>query len=167
MTFCLKKDEQKNLPEEENAVKSEFYAGHFAGKHVLLVEDNELNREIALYLLEDMKIRVDTAKDGVEAVEKVKASVEDTYDLILMDVQMPNMNGYEATMAIRKLEDRAFAEIPIIAMTANAFEEDRKDALAAGMNGHIAKPVDVVKLAAAMDEVFSGGEKNDRYKICN
>ena len=167
VTFCLKKDEQKRILKEEPVVKPEMYAGHFAGKHVLLVEDNELNCEIALYLLHDMKIRVDTAKDGVQAVEKVKASAEDMYDLILMDVQMPNMNGYEATMAIRKLEDRAFAEIPIIAMTANAFEEDRKDALAAGMNGHIAKPVDVVKLAAAMDEVFSGGEKNDRYKICN
>ncbi|MFW5670662.1 MAG: response regulator, partial [Acetivibrio ethanolgignens] len=94
--------------------------------------------------------RVDTAEDGLQAVEKIKASVADTYDLVLMDVQMPNMNGYEATRAIRNLDNSILAEIPIVAITANAFEEDKKDALAAGMNGHIAKPVEVPKLVETL-----------------
>ena len=101
-----------------------------------------------------MKLRVDIAEDGVIAVEKVKVSAKDRYDLILMDVQMPNMNGYEATVAIRHLEDRTLAETPIIAMTANAFEEDKRAALEAGMNGHLAKPINVNEMMRAIRELL-------------
>ena len=97
---------------------------------------------------------MDIAEDGVQSVEKVKASEKDLYDLILMDVHMPNMNGYEATIAIRKLENSTLAAIPVIAMTANAFEDDKKHAFAAGMNGHISKPVEVPKLVNALAEIL-------------
>lgn len=146
LTFQLEKDQRKTAFETVTAVEPKMYASDFAGRHVLLVEDNELNREIALYILRDMELRVDTAENGAVAVEKVKASAEDLYNLILMDVQMPNMNGYEATIAIRHLDDPILADTPIIAMTANAFEEDKKNAFAAGMNGHIAKPIEIPKL---------------------
>ena len=116
------------------------------GKKVLLVEDNELNREIATDILEEAGMFVDTAEDGEKAVNRMRRSRAGQYDLILMDIQMPVMNGYEATRAIRALPDPYAAKIPIIAMTANAFDEDRQNALDAGMNGHIAKPVDVQKL---------------------
>ncbi len=116
------------------------------GLRLLLVEDNELNREIAQELLEESGFQVETAEDGTVAVEKVKASKPGWYALILMDVQMPVMNGYEATKAIRALEDPALASIPIVAMTANAFDEDRRQALACGMNDHVAKPINVDKL---------------------
>ena len=118
----------------------------FKGLKVLLVEDNEMNREIATEILSENGIIVDTAEDGDIAVEKVKNSNPGDYDLILMDVQMPKMNGYDATREIRKLPNKDLANIIIIAMTANAFEEDRQNALNAGMNDHIAKPIDVVKL---------------------
>ena len=111
---------------------------------VLLVEDNEMNREIAEEILTENGLVVDTANDGDIAVDKVRRA--GAYNLILMDVQMPRMNGYDATKAIRKLEDPQKSKVPIIAMTANAFEEDKKNALAAGMNGHLAKPIDVQKL---------------------
>lgn len=150
LIFRLEKDEHTASSEQEASVIYKWYADDFAGKHVLLVEDNELNQEIALFFLQNMGFRVDTAEDGLQAVEKIKASVADTYDLVLMDVQMPNMNGYEATRAIRNLDNSILAEIPIVAMTANAFEEDKKDALAAGMNGHIAKPVEVPKLVETL-----------------
>ena len=97
---------------------------------------------------------MDIAEDGVIAVEKVKVSAKDRYDLILMDVQMPNMNGYEATVAIRHLEDRTLAETPIIAMTANAFEEDKRAALEAGMNGHLAKPVNVTEFMKQLADIL-------------
>ena len=124
------------------------------GKRVLLVEDNELNREIATDILEDEGMIVDTADDGDIAVEKVSNSSKDQYDLILMDVQMPRMNGYDATKAIRKLTIPYASSIPIIAMTANAFDEDKKNALDAGMNGHIAKPIDIVKLLSTLTEIL-------------
>ena len=117
----------------------------FAGKKILLVEDNELNREIATEILEEYGFIVDTAEDGTVAVEKMKNSKAGDYDLVLMDVQMPIMDGYEATKIIRSLGTEV-SDIPILAMTANAFEEDRQEALAAGMNEHIAKPIDVEKL---------------------
>ena len=113
---------------------------------VLLVEDNEMNREIAEEILTENGLVVDTANDGDIAVDKVRRAPPGAYNLILMDVQMPRMNGYDATKAIRKLEDPQKSKVPIIAMTANAFEEDKKNALAAGMNGHLAKPIDVQKL---------------------
>ncbi len=128
----------------------------FTGKRVLLVEDNELNREIAHEILSQAGFEVEAAEDGSIAVEIVKESKPGYYDLILMDVQMPIMNGYEATRAIRSLEDKELASIVIIAMTANAFEEDKKTALDAGMNDHIAKPIDIEVLFEVLGKVCSG-----------
>ena len=126
------------------------------GKRVLLVEDNELNTEIALAILETAGFVVETAADGSEAVALVKEKDAGYYDLILMDIQMPIMNGYEATRAIRSLEDAEKASVPIIAMTANAFEEDKKNAYAAGMDAHITKPIDVKALLQTMSDVING-----------
>ena len=116
-----------------------------SGKHVLLAEDNDLNAEIAEFILEDMGLIVDRVEDGIQCVARMEQKPAGIYDLILMDIQMPNMDGYKATQAIRRLADKKKAGIPIIAMTANAFEEDRKKAFEKGMNGHIAKPVDAEK----------------------
>lgn len=116
------------------------------GIHILLAEDNELNAEIAIAILEGMGAIIDLAADGIECVDKLQQSSEETYDLILMDIQMPNMDGYKATQVIRRLPEKKKAQIPIIAMTANAFEEDKRKALENGMNGHISKPIDVEKL---------------------
>ena len=121
-------------------------AADLKGKKLLLVEDNELNREIALEILKEAGFVVDTAEDGAVAVQKIKQAAPGQYDLILMDIQMPNLDGYEATRQIRALPDAEKANIPIFAMTANAFEEDRQNALEAGMNGHIAKPLDIPHL---------------------
>ena len=118
----------------------------FSGRHVLLVEDNELNREIATAILREYGFEVDTAENGAIAVEKVQNAAPDTYDIVLMDVLMPVMDGYEATRRIRALEDPARAKIRILAMTANAFEEDRKAAFAAGMDGFLSKPIDIDEL---------------------
>ena len=124
------------------------------GKHVLLAEDNDLNAEIAEFILEDMGLVVDRVEDGVQCVARIEQKPAGTYDLILMDIQMPNMDGYKATEVIRDLSDKSKANIPIIAMTANAFEEDRKKALAKGMNGHIAKPVDIEKMRKILQNTF-------------
>ena len=118
----------------------------FRGKCILLVEDNELNREIAVEILNEYGFLVDTAENGAEAVEKVKNSTPGDYDLVLMDVQMPVMNGYEATKQIRALTDPALAGITILAMTANAFDEDRKKSLECGMNGFLSKPIVIEEL---------------------
>ena len=128
----------------------------FNGKRVLVVEDNSLNMEIAVALLMDEGIEVDTAEDGAEAVKKVSESAPGYYDLVLMDIQMPVMDGYEATTKIRALEDKKLADIPIIAMTANAFEEDRKNAFAAGMNAHIPKPISISVLNSTMKKILEG-----------
>ena len=125
----------------------------FTGKKVLLVEDNELNREIAEAILADYGFIVDTAFNGIEAVSKVQGT-ENHYDLILMDIQMPGMNGYEATRQIRSMKDPVRSNIPIIAMTANAFAEDRKAALDAGMNEHISKPVEIQKLLNILGSIL-------------
>ena len=119
---------------------------HFAGKKVLLVEDNEMNREIATEILEEDGFKVDTAEDGTIAVQKMENAVPGDYDLILMDVQMPIMDGYEATKRIRAMKDPAKAGITILAMTANAFEEDRQAAITAGMNDFLTKPIEIQKL---------------------
>ena len=125
-----------------------------SGKHILLAEDNDLNAEIAQFILEDMGLMVDRVEDGVQCVSRIEQKPAGTYDLILMDIQMPNMDGYKATEVIRDLADKSKANIPIIAMTANAFEEDRKKALAKGMNGHIAKPVDAEKVEKTICSVL-------------
>lgn len=127
---------------------------NYEGKRILLVEDNELNMEIAQTILEDAGFLIDTANDGVAAVEKMEQASPGDYDLILMDIQMPMMNGYEASKRIRALKDPEIASIPIIAMTANAFEEDREKSFEAGMNGHLAKPVSVEKLMTTINEVI-------------
>ncbi len=137
--------------EEETAETAEKPLDEtFEGKSILLVEDNELNQEIAATILEEHGFSVDLAGDGTVAVEKMETADADRYDLILMDIQMPHMDGYEATRRIRALEDRVKANIPIYAMTANAFEEDRQKALDAGLNGHIAKPIDIANLIAVL-----------------
>jgi CheY-like chemotaxis protein len=118
----------------------------FVGKRILLAEDNELNAEIATEILTEAGFEVDRAEDGQVCVDKLKSAKDFFYDVILMDIQMPNKNGYEATKAIRGLPDTAKAQIPIIAMTANAFQEDKRDAMHAGMNGHLAKPIDIREL---------------------
>ena len=117
------------------------------GKHILLAEDNDLNAEIAMTLLSDYGLIVDHVSDGIACVKKVK---ENKYDLILMDIQMPNMDGYQATQKIRE-----FSDIPIVAMTANAFEEDKQKALSIGMNGHIAKPIDMDKVISTLSRVLT------------
>ncbi len=122
---------------------------------ILLAEDNELNQEIAEVILEEAGFTLDIAEDGQKTLRMLTEAGAGYYKLVLMDIQMPNMNGYEAARAIRKLEDRELAAIPIIAMTANAFEEDRQEALKSGMNGHIAKPIDVDLLFGVLEEILS------------
>ncbi len=126
----------------------------FEGRKILLVEDNELNQEIAVEILQETGFIMDVADDGAVAVEKIKESEPGRYDLILMDIQMPILNGYEATKQIRALNKPGVSDIPIIAMTANAFDEDKKAAFAAGMNGHIAKPIDIPKLMELLTEIL-------------
>ncbi len=143
----------KSLPKrEEKTVNAKSL--QITGKRLLLVEDNELNREIATELLTEKGFMVEEAEDGSIALEKIKISKPGYYSLVLMDIQMPNMNGYEATKAIRSLDDQELAAIPIVAMTANAFDEDRKQALECGMNAHIAKPIDVEKLLDVLSSLL-------------
>ncbi len=136
--------------------KSDDYAGKYSGKHVLLVEDNELNREIATAILGETGMKVDVAVDGAEAVEIMFAADENEYDLIFMDIQMPKMDGYTATHEIRTLPNNKKANIPIVAMTANAFEEDRKKSIEAGMDGHIVKPINLDEIMKVIDRIFDG-----------
>ena len=131
-----------------------------SGKHVLLAEDNDLNAEIAEFILEDMGLIVERVEDGIQCLARMEQKPAGTYDLILMDIQMPNMDGYQATQEIRRLADKQKAGIPIVAMTANAFEEDRKKALAKGMNGHVAKPVDAEKLKRTILSALSRRTNN-------
>ena len=126
----------------------------FRGKHILLVEDNELNREIAVEILREYGFTVDTAENGAIGVEKIATAAPSTYDLVLMDVQMPVMNGYEATRQIRALGDPIRANILILAMTANAFDDDRRDALAAGMNGFLSKPIIIEDLVHTLQKML-------------
>ena len=121
-------------------------------KRILMAEDNELNAEIACEILSEVGFIVERAENGRDCVEKLSAAPPHYYSLILMDIQMPEMDGYEATRAIRALDDKEKASIPIIAMTANAFEEDKKDAMEAGMNAHIAKPIDVDVLLTTLSK---------------
>ena len=129
------------------------------GKHVLLAEDNNLNAEIAVAVLEKTGLVIDRVEDGIQCVSRIEQMPSDTYDLILMDIQMPNMDGYKATQCIRHLNDKKKAEIPIIAMTANAFTEDRIRAKEAGMDEHISKPVDVKLLLKVIHKLVKKSKK--------
>ena len=125
------------------------------GKHILLAEDNDLNAEIAMTILEHAGLQVDRVENGVECVNRIIGKPAGTYDLILMDIQMPKMDGYKATKEIRSLQDKAKASIPIVAMTANAFEEDKKKAFDAGMDGHIAKPINIEDLFVVLTDILN------------
>ena len=138
---------------EETTVRKDF-----VGKRILLAEDIELNREIASVILEEAGFDVECAENGQEALDMVKNSKPGWYDLVLMDIQMPVMNGYDATRAIRKLENKKLADIPIIAMTADTFVEDRQEAIDAGMNGHLGKPIDIALLMETLSDIFDGKE---------
>ena len=142
----------EELPEEGEIQESgaaETDSG-FAGMRILLVDDNAINREIAQMILMELGFKVETAEDGKIALDKVAASAPGYYDGVLMDIQMPVMNGYESTKAIRSLADKKLAAVPIIAMTANAFAEDVQAARDAGMNGHIAKPINIPQMVATL-----------------
>ena len=118
----------------------------FRGRRILLAEDNDLNAEITMEILKDIDLIVERAEDGQRCVEMIDAAPAGYYDLILMDIQMPRMNGYEATRIIRQMKDKEKANITILAMTANAFEEDKREAIESGMNAHLSKPIEVEKL---------------------
>ena len=137
-SFAIKQEEK-----EEETEKPQYPFGNFEGKRILLVEDNSLNREIATVLLEETGAVVEEAENGLVAVNMVKNSSPGYYDLVFMDIQMPVMNGYDAAKKIRQMDDPQKADIPIIAMTANAFSEDKQAALDAGMNDHVAKPINM------------------------
>ena len=139
-------DASQELLPEKNA--------DFKGKHILLVEDNELNREIAQEILSEYCFRVDTAENGAVAVEKVSTAAPGSYDLVLMDVQMPVMDGYTATRQIRALDDPARAKLPILAMTANAFDEDRRRAMESGMTGFLSKPIVIGDLVQELHKIL-------------
>ena len=132
----------------------------FEGKRILLAEDNEMNQMIAVAILEKAGLSVEIAGDGLEAVEKMKVSPAGYYDVVFMDIQMPHMDGYEAARCIRTMEDPDKARIPIIAVTANAFEEDRKIALEAGMNAHLAKPYDIPAMMKTLSDLFVSQDQN-------
>ena len=139
---------------KKRAESSESSSEILEGKNILLAEDNDLNAEIAEVILERAGLKTERVEDGIQCVNRIEKMPAGTYDMILMDIQMPKMNGYKATQEIRNLPDKDKACIPIVAMTANAFEEDKREAIAAGMNGHIAKPIQVDKLLSILSEVI-------------
>ena len=159
-TFTLmhKIADRKFYSQKTEAAETSEMGKNLSGKHVLLAEDNDLNAEIAVTVLEETGIVIERVEDGIQCVNRVAQMSPGTYALILMDIQMPNMDGYQAAQCIRHLDDKMKAEIPIIAMTANAFAEDRKKAFDAGMNGHIAKPIDMEKLGAVILSVLNKQE---------
>ncbi len=142
-------------PGDEQQAEVKQSAVDMSGKRVLLVEDNVFNREIAKYVLEGMQITVDEAENGAICLEKISNVPYDYYDVILMDIQMPVMDGYTATAEIRKLSDKQKAAIPIVAMTANAFDDDKRKCMEIGMNGHVGKPIDIADLTRVLSRVFS------------
>ena len=149
LALCEGAEQAEEDKEEKKAEELDFSA-----VRLLLVEDNEINREIATEILGEIGFQLEIAVNGKEALDKVAASRPGYYDAVLMDVQMPVMNGYEATRAIRELPDPALAAIPIIAMTANSFSEDVQTALRNGMDGHIAKPLEVEKMMETLSAVL-------------
>ena len=142
--------EPKPVEAKQQELLPEAEPKDFAGKRLLLVEDNELNREIACMILCKYGFDIETAENGQEAVDMVAAAAPGYYDLFLMDIQMPIMDGHEATRRIRALENKALAQVPIVAMTANAFDEDRKAAKDCGMNGFISKPINMQEVLQAL-----------------
>ena len=138
---------------EKHVEELETDSGILEGRNILLAEDNDLNAEIAEAILERAGLKIERVEDGIQCVNQIMEMPAGTYDMILMDIQMPKMDGYKATQAIRNLPDKDKACIPIIAMTANAFEEDKRDAIEAGMNGHVAKPIQVDKLLSTLVEI--------------
>ena len=152
--FLLMKRFATDRKEEEQAVGPAVITS-FADKRILVVEDNDLNREIAYELLKETGAEIETACDGKEAVDKVSASPEGYYNLIIMDIQMPVMNGLEATKNIRRLDRQDIKKLPIVAMSANAFAEDVQLSLKAGMNEHIAKPIEIISLYKIIAKWFS------------
>ncbi len=126
----------------------------FSGKRVLLAEDNQLNQILSENILSNVGFAVEIVGDGTDAVEKMKSEPAGYYDVILMDIQMPQMDGYEATKQIRALDDKEKATIPIVAVTANAFEDDKQTALDVGMNGHLAKPYDIPEIMKTLKELL-------------
>ena len=154
-TVTLKhKIADENYYVKNYAENPETYSEILKDRKILLAEDNDLNAEIAEAILERAGLKTERVEDGIQCVNKIEKMPAGTYDMILMDIQMPKMNGYKATQAIRRLPDKDKAYIPIVAMTANAFEEDKRDAIAAGMNGHIAKPIQVDKMLSILSEVI-------------
>jgi signal transduction histidine kinase/CheY-like chemotaxis protein len=143
----------KNKQHEENKENIDL-----SGKTLLVAEDNELNAEIAKAVLENLGASVEVAKDGVECIDMLQNHAAGYYDLVLMDIQMPNLNGYGAAKKIRSLPDSAKANIPIVAMTANAFDEDKRNAFAAGMNGHIAKPINMKEINRVLGRVLGNAQ---------
>ena len=156
VTLCLCTDAETAARNAKQLDKQQAQAEQpdFKGKRLLVVEDNKLNREITVTILEQTGIITEQAEDGSVAVKMVQEAAPGYYDLILMDIQMPIMDGYEATKQIRALPDKRLAQLPIIAVSANAFEEDKKASLAAGMDGHIAKPINVPDLFALMQKLI-------------
>lgn len=146
---CLYSIVNKDKEEKVSTVRKARHTGR-----ILLAEDNELNREIAETILEEAGFEIESAENGQIALDMLEQSKPGYYQVILMDVQMPVMGGYEATRRIRELKNSELSSIPILAMTANAFEEDKQKALLSGMNGHIAKPIDIAKLMETLDEIL-------------
>ena len=144
-----------HIAADETEPETEMEGVSFTGRKILLAEDNEMNQMIALAILTESGLEVEIANNGEEAVSMMMTAPAGTYDIILMDIQMPLMDGYEAARLIRAFDDPAKANIPIVAVTANAFEEDRKLALEAGMNGHLAKPYDIPKMMETLKQLLA------------
>lgn len=151
LPFLVSEEECKDAVQEQQ--ESTKLLALLMGKRILLAEDNELNAEIAITILEEEGLKVEWAEDGIKCLEMIKKVPEDYYDMILMDIQMPNMDGYRTTEEIRSLPDKR-AQIPIVAMTANVFDEDKKKAYEAGMNGYIAKPIDTKAIFSTLGEIL-------------
>jgi len=157
LPFLVSEEECKNAVQEQQ--ESTKLLTLLIGKRILLAEDNELNAEIAITILEEEGLKVEWAEDGIKCLEMLKKVPEDYYDMILMDIQMPNMDGYRTTEEIRSLPDKR-AQIPIVAMTANVFDEDKKKAYEAGMNGYIAKPIDTKAIFSTLGEILQEKSEN-------
>ena len=152
LTYTHRIAEEPRLPERENPAAAADFS--LRGRRILLAEDNDLNAEIAVAILEDMGFTTERAEDGVVCIDLLRKAAPGYYDLILMDIQMPNLDGYMTTQRIRRLDDPVKRGIPIVAMTANAFDEDRKKALESGMNGHLTKPIEVDRLMETLTEIL-------------